>query len=95
MSRPCQKHLALDSQDHDKFAAAMMLCQNASGWCVHAGRCFYDGDCFRTDVSAYADAARSIRRLAEDETGLLRSALLEAAAHMDLMKQACKEGKAG
>ena len=88
-----EKWLALDNEDHDKFAAAMMLCQNASGWCVHAGRCFNDGDCFRTDVSAYADAARKIRKLAEDESGLLRSALLEAASHMDTMKQAARDAR--
>jgi hypothetical protein len=88
-----EKWLALDNEDHDKFAAAMMLCQNGSGWCVHAGRCFYDGDCFRTDVSAYTDAARRIRKLAEDERGLLRSALLEAASHMDTMKQVARDSR--
>lgn len=88
-----EKWLALDNEDHDKFAEAMLLCQNASGWCVSAGRCFYDGDCFRTDVSAYGDAARAIRKLAEDKSGLLRAALLEAASHMDTMKQIAKDAR--
>ena len=85
-----EKWLALDNQNHDQFAAAMMLCQNASGWCVHSGRCFYDGDCFRSDWSAYATAARKIRAIAQDETGLIQAALNEAASHMDLMKQVSK-----
>ena len=88
-----EKWLALDNQDDDKFAEAMILCQNGSGWCVHAGRCFYDGDCFRTDVSAYRDAARMIRKLAEDQSGLLRSALQEAAGHMDTMKQVARDAR--
>lgn len=88
-----EKYLALDNEDHDKFAEAMMLCQNASGWCVHAGRCFYEGDCFRTDVSAYSDAARRIRKLAESESGMLRSALMEAASHMDTMKQVARDAR--
>lgn len=91
MSR--EKYLALDNEDHDKFAEAMMLCQNESGWCVHSGRCFFDGDCFRTDVSAYRDAVRKIRALAGNETGLLRSALIEAAAHMDVMKKMAREAR--
>ncbi len=86
-----EKDLALDNPDHDKFAAAMMHCQNASGWCVHSGRCFYDGDCFRTNVSSYGSAARAIRKLAAHETGLLQGALLEAAAHMDTMQQLARE----
>lgn len=85
-----EKWLALDNEDHDKFASAMLLCQNASGWCVRAGSCFYNGDCFRTDVSAYGEASRKIKTLADNETGLLKSALHEAAAHMDTMKQVAR-----
>ena len=88
-----EKYLALDNEDHEKFAEAMMLCQNANGWCVRAGRCFYDGDCFRTDVSTYSQAARAIRILAENAPGLLRSALLEAASHVDTMKEAARKAR--
>ncbi len=80
-----EKWLALDNEDHDKFAEAMTFCQNSSAGCANVGRCAFDGDCFRADVSAYRDAASKIRKLAQDEQSLLRLALLEAAGHMDAM----------
>lgn len=82
--------LALDNPDHDKFAQAMIHCQNGSGWCVHSGRCFYDGDCFRSDFAAYRQAARLIRGLADDQSGMVGQALNEAASHMEFMAHGTK-----
>lgn len=86
----CEKWLALDNENHDQFAAAMMLCQDPSGTCMRTGLCTYEGDCFRTDVATYRESARMIRKLAADQSIMLKSALLEAAAHMDTMALACK-----
>lgn len=36
----------LRSRDHDKFAAAMMLCRHAGAFCFTDGYCHYDGECF-------------------------------------------------
>lgn len=85
-----EKWLALDNENHDQFAAAMMLCQDQSGSCVRTGLCSHDGDCFRTDVATYRQAGRMIRKLASDQSEMVRSALHEAAAHMDTMALACK-----
>jgi len=38
----------LRSDDHDKFAAAAVKCQNTSGSCISVGHCQY-GNCFGQD----------------------------------------------
>lgn len=85
-----EKWLALDNEDHDKFAAAMMLCQDPSGSCMRTGLCTWEGDCFRTDVATYRQVARMIRKLGDDQSEMIKSALHEAATHMDTMALACK-----
>jgi hypothetical protein len=86
----CEKWLALDNENHDQFAAAMMLCQDPSGSCMRTGICTFEGDCLRTDFAAYRQAARMIRNLAGDQSSMVQSALAEAAGHMETMALACK-----
>jgi hypothetical protein len=69
----------------------MALCQDASGSCVRTGECTFDGDCFRTECSAYRQAARKVRRLADANEGMVASALREAAAHLDTKAAAASE----
>jgi hypothetical protein len=83
--------LALDQPDHDKFGEAMLLCQDASGWCVRNGRCFYDGDCFHGGFATYRKAAREIRHLADEHSGAVGQALREAAEHMETMARCAKD----
>lgn len=83
--------LRLDNENHDQFAEAMLLCQDASGSCVHTGKCSFDGDCFRTEVKAYNEAARLIDGVAKDKSELIRSALLEASMHMRTLARAAKQ----
>lgn len=85
--------LALDNPDHDKFAAAMMLCQDPSGWCVRSGSCLYDGDCFRSDFAAYRQAAKMIRKIAGDQSDMIGSALGEAAAHLETLALGTKNAQ--
>jgi len=46
MGRACESWLRIDNEDHEKFARAMMRCENASGECCYQGRCIF-GNCFR------------------------------------------------
>jgi hypothetical protein len=85
--------LAIDNEDHDKFAEAMLLCQDASGSCMRTGQCAYEGDCFRTDFATYRKAAREIRQLANGHIGLMNSVLREAAQHMEKMAAASRNGR--
>jgi hypothetical protein len=82
--------LALDNENHDQFGAAIVLCQDPSGWCVRSGRCFHDGDCFRSDMAAYRQAAKLVRNIAGDQSEMVASALQEAASHLDTMALSCK-----
>jgi hypothetical protein len=82
VSRPCELWLRLDNSDHDQFAAAMMLCEDSSGSCVHTGFCSREGDCFRSDYAAYRRAARICENAAELESPMVASALREAAQHL-------------
>ncbi|GGA64824.1 hypothetical protein [Pelagibacterium lentulum] len=55
MGRTYEKWLAPEGDtdaDHERFAKAMMKCQNASGTCASDGFCHYDGDCFKAASDA-------------------------------------------
>lgn len=80
--RPREGWLALDNENHDQFAAAMMLCGDASGSCVRTGVCAFDGDCFLSGGEAERAAARKIERLARHEGGLVADVLHEVAAKL-------------
>lgn len=45
--QPRERDLRHDA-DPERFGDAMLKCQNASGECMSAGRCLYDGQCFVT-----------------------------------------------
>lgn len=77
--RPREEWLALDNENHDQFAAAMMLCEDASGSCVRTGFCSNDGDCFLLGGEAARAAAKQIDKLAQGESGLVADALRDAA----------------
>lgn len=63
--RPRQSWLA--SEDSEKFASAVMLCQSLAPWnCWDRGSCINGGDCFTTDREAAATAWRMIARLHSD-----------------------------
>lgn len=64
MSRPTEAWLS--SEDHDKFADAMMICQSGAPWeCAEAGMC-QRLNCFTTEGQAKAAARRMIARLSSD-----------------------------
>lgn len=51
---------------HDRFAAAMMLCQHGGAYCGQDGVCHHDGDCFRSTRQAARQAAARIRAITVD-----------------------------
>lgn len=87
-ARPRESWLALDNQNHEQFGDAMALCQDGSASCVHTGKCTFEGDCFKTQYAAYREAARRIRSLAQEQSVMIRCALIEAADHMETLAQA-------
>lgn len=82
--RPREAWLALDNENHDQFAAAMLLCDDASGSCVRTGFCSRDGDCFLAGGEAQRAAAKKIEQLARAESGLVAHALRDAAIKLRL-----------
>lgn len=52
----------LRSDDHNKFAQAMVKCQHSFGLCGHDGFCHYNGECFATYK---ADLLKRIEMLEE------------------------------
>ena len=83
--------LAIDNQDHDKFAAAAMLCQDASGSCIRTGICTYEGDCFRSTYATYRQASKAVRAIASQHSNAVGTALYEAAAHLDALARCAKD----
>lgn len=90
---PHESWLRLDNPDHEQFAAAMMLCQDGSGACVHTGFCSHEGDCFRSGYAAYRSAARICEREAAKESPLVASALREAAQHLRIQAGGSSDGR--
>lgn len=57
-----------EDADADRFALAMVRCQDASGSCASKGECTFNGDCFRSAFSAAREAAHRIRTLSVDSS---------------------------
>lgn len=52
----------LRSEDHEKWAAAMVLCQSGAAMCGADGFCHYGGDCFR-DQPAFDELRTAMRAM--------------------------------
>lgn len=63
-----KKALALESEDHEGFGAAMMACQDRSGSCAYSGVCSFDWECF--GPSSYIDADRHLEAVRQRLTGM-------------------------
>jgi hypothetical protein len=71
MREPRERDLRLGNPNHDAFANAMLLCQDASASCSYNGRCSYGGVCFGSRREA--DSEHELRRrLDEYEKRLAR-----------------------
>lgn len=71
MARP-REHWLL-SEDHERWADAIMACQSGAPWdCGAAGECQLGGHCFTTDRQAACAAWRMIARLSSDNEAVQR-----------------------
>jgi len=57
----------LKSDNHDKFAAAAILCEAGNGFCVQDGYCHFDGQCFRRGRAVVVAACRAIEHAANKQ----------------------------
>lgn len=64
MAKPTEAWLR--SEDHQKWADAMTICQSGAPWeCAENGKCQFGG-CFTTEGQAKASARRMISRLSSE-----------------------------
>jgi hypothetical protein len=82
----------LRSEDHDKFAAAAVLCENSSGFCMQDGYCHFDGQCFRRGRAAVVAACRAIERAAADQPDDIAGEMRTAAT---LLKRTLQDDESG
>lgn len=90
--------LAHDNLDHEKFAAAAMLCESGSGSCVQDGFCHYDGQCFRRGRAAMSAACRAIENAANKQPDDIASEMRTAVTLLRRSWQAGEDidsGRAG
>lgn len=63
----------LKSDDHEKFADAVLACQSGAPWeCFETGQCAAGGDCFTTDRQGACAAWKMISRLHSDNAVVQR-----------------------
>lgn len=69
----------LKSEDPDEYAAAMVLCQHAGGYCSQDGFCHFEGSCFQPNEIGYREALKKLNGLiAEEEDVQVRTWLAQA-----------------